>query len=155
MKFKKMILPLLVLSALILIGLAGCQQLGAGSASAEANSPVGMWTGTITLEDGTTQKVGVIFSSDGTMTVMEESGALGLGVWEKVSGNQYRFTFWEYAQQDDAMLTSRVRSTIELSDDKEQYTGPFDFQLSGPDGSVLAEGAGSATFVRNYVEPMP
>jgi hypothetical protein len=154
MKFKKN-LSLLGLSALILIGLAGCQQLGAGSASAEANSPLGMWTGTITLEDGTTQKVGVIFSSDGTMTVMEESGALGLGVWEKATGNQYRFTFWEYTQQDDAKLTWRVRSTIERSDDKEQFSGPFDVHLSGPDGSIIAEGAGSATFVRNKVEPMP
>jgi hypothetical protein len=140
---------------LIILGLSGCQSLGAASAASAANSPVGNWTGTITPEGSTSVQNGVIFSSDGTMTVMEDTGVLGLGVWEKVSGNQYAFTFWETFLQDGANLQAKVRSTIELSDDKETYSGPFHFQIMDMDGNVLVEGTGQATAVRNHVEPMP
>jgi hypothetical protein len=140
---------------LILVTAFGYQALSVRNVKATANSPVGTWTVTVTPEGNPSFIVGVIFSSDGTMSLIE-AGCVGVGVWEKSSGNQYAFSLWEYCdQQDGTFLKSTTVSTFELSKDKEQYTGPFYFQVLDLDGNVLFEGNGTATGVRDHVEAMP
>jgi hypothetical protein len=94
----------------------------------------------------------VIFSRDGTMTVMESTGELGIGAWEKVSDHHYAFTFWEFYQQDGASVQVKISSPIELSRDGNQYSAPFSFQMVDLQGNVLAEGRGTAIGVRMQVE---
>jgi hypothetical protein len=129
--------------------------LGVGTVNALANSPVGSWKVTVSPEGGLPFTDGAVFSSDGTLTIMEADGVVGLGVWEKVSGNQYAFTIWEYYLDDGTFIQAEVRSTITLDNSKEQYSGPFFFRVSDIDGNVFAEGIGTAIGVRNHVLPMP
>lgn len=152
MKNKRLAFPLLIVCAFILLGLAGCQ---AGNALAAGNSLVGTWNGVITPDGAPSAKNVAIFSSDGTLTLMEGSGVVGLGVWEKVSGNQYSFTIVEYFLEEGANFQAKVRGVASINEDKESYTGPFHFQISDLEGNVLQEGTGVATFVRMHVEPMP
>jgi hypothetical protein len=155
MKAKWITLISILAAGLILAAVFAFQTLSIGTVMAAANSPVGSWTATVTQTNGLPPFTGVvIFSNDGTLTEIEDSGAVGLGVWEKLSGNQYAFTTLEYVQQDGGNFKAKVTSTITL-DDKEHYSGPFFFQFMTLDGYVLAEGYGTATGVRNHVEPMP
>lgn len=140
---------------LVVGGLIGYQAIKPDQAMAAANSPVGSWIVTVTV--GNEQPFVTIsaFSSDNTMTVMENDGRLGLGVWQKLSGRRYAFTFWEHSTTPDgAILTIKLNSTIELSADKEQYTGPFTLQVFTPDGIQVGSGVGNATGVRMHVELM-
>jgi hypothetical protein len=140
---------------LILVGAISYQIFTVRNAMAAADSPVGSWTVTVSPDGGTPFVDGVIFHSDGTLIAMEDTGVIGLGVWEKLSGNQYAFTIWEFFEQDGSFLHAKVWSTFELNNDKEGYTGPYNFQLTDLAGNVIVEGGGTATGVRNHVEPMP
>jgi hypothetical protein len=149
---NKKTLPILVL--VFLVGVLGYQAISVRNAQAAADSPVGHWTITVTPDGGEAFIDTAIFSSDGTL-VVSESGDIGLGVWQKLSGNRFAFTFWEVYEQDGAFYHSKVSSTIKLQNGKEQYTGPFIFQISDADGNLIIEGYGTAVGVRNHVELMP
>jgi hypothetical protein len=154
MDLKRKGLFFILVLGLTLVGVLGYQTFAVRNAMAAANSPVGSWTVTVTPDDGPPFTNGGIFSSDGTVTIMEADGTLGLGVWEKLSGNQYAFTFWEYYSQDGSSIQVKVSSTFKLINDKEQYVGPFSVQIF--DGiNWIVVGSGTATGVRNHVEPMP
>ena len=154
MNLKRLGLLIISVLGLILVGALGYQTLAVRNAMSASDSPVGSWTVTVTPDGGPSFIDGAIISSDGTLIVMENNGVVGLGVWEKVSGNRYAFTFWEYYEQDGTFFQAKVISTFKLSNDKEQYDGPFHFQIYAA-GNLIVEGSGTATGVRNHVEPMP
>jgi hypothetical protein len=154
MNAKRITLVSILAAALILAAVFAFQTLSVGTVMAAANSPVGSWTVEVTRTGLPPFTSVVIFSSDGTLTVIEDNGTVGLGVWQKLSGNKYAFTTLEYVQQGGGNFMAKVTSTITL-DDKEHYSGPFYFQFMTLDGHVLADGFGTAAGVRNHVEPMP
>jgi hypothetical protein len=131
---------------LVLSGLLAFQLLAVG------NSLVGSWTVTVTSDQPAFTSY-VNFSSDGTLTEMSD-GVVGMGVWQKLSGHKYAFTLWECIQIGGNDFRGKVTSTITL-DDKDQYSGPFFYEFMGLDGKVINAGHGTATGVRNHVEPMP
>jgi hypothetical protein len=150
MNTKQIVLMIMLAAALVLGGVIGYQQFKPIEALAAPKSLVGTWTVTVTPEGGTPFIDGMIFSSDGTTTVMEQDGYLGVGVWEKLSNNRFAFSFWESYLENDALITSKVSSTVELSG-KDQYSGPFNFQIFS-NGELLVQGTGAATGVRQHVE---
>jgi hypothetical protein len=156
MNTRRITLISILTAALILAAIFAFQTLVVGNVMAAANSPVGSWTVTAKPDGGMPPPftIRLIFSSDGTLTEIEDSGAVGLGVWEKLSGNQYTFTSLVYVPQGGAILQAKVISTITLND-KEHYSGPYFFELRDPGGNFIVNGFGTATGVRNHVEPMP
>ncbi len=155
MNTKRFILISALTVILVLAGFIGYQALKPDQVMAAADSPVGTWIATVTLEGQPTFVTVAAFSSDNTLTIMEDDGRLGLGVWERLSDRRFAFTFWEHSTNPDgAILTIKLNSTIELSADKEQYTGPFSIQIFIPDGTQVGEGGGTATGVRMHVELM-
>jgi hypothetical protein len=141
---------IVVIVALLAIGvLFGCQ-----SAPADSPSPVGTWIFTATPTGGPAFVGGITFTSDGTLINMEDTGVLGLGVWEKKSDGTYIFTFQETSKDGDTLIHAKVSSTITLSKDGEQYSGPFTFQIFDLEGNLLVSGDGTAVGVRQHVEPM-
>ena len=154
MKNKHFVLISALVVILVLAGFLGYQALKPDQAMAAAKSLVGAWIVTVTPEGGTPFTDGVIFSSDGTVTCMEQDGYLGIGVWEKISDNKFAFSFWESYLQDGALIKSKVSSTVELSRDNEQFSGPFHFQIYS-DGNLVVEGNGTGSGVRQHLELMP
>ena len=151
---SKWVKMMLVIGLVILVGVLALQTPKIGNAENEANALIGSWKVTVTPDGMASFGSEAIFSSDGTVTIIEDSGAVGLGVWEKLSGDQYAFTVWEYLEQDGSMFKSKVTSKITL-DNKEQYSGPFFFEFMTLDGYVIVSGNGTAAGVRNHIEPMP
>jgi hypothetical protein len=139
---------------LILVGVLAFQTSMVGNAKNEAKELAGSWKVTITGDGAPPITSEANFSNDGTITMIEDNGTVGIGVWEKLSGDQYAFTVWEYIEQGGSNFQAKVSSTITL-DDKDLYSGPFFFQFMDLDGHVLASGTGTSVGVRNHVEPMP
>jgi len=142
--------------ALVLVGVIGYQAFKPEQVKAATQSLVGSWMATVTPDGMPSFADIIVFSSDGTAIEMINDGRPGIGVWQKLSHNRYAFSVWEYWTGDDALLYSaRVTSTIELSRDKDQYTGPFFFQVYDSAGNLIVEGPGIATGVRQQLETMP
>jgi hypothetical protein len=139
---------------LVLAVVIGFQTSRVGDASAASSSLEGAWTVTVSPEGGEPFTDGAIFHSDGTATVFE-SGGVGPGVWEKLSGDSYAFTFHVFITDGATFLKAKVRSTVKLSADKEHYSGPYFFQVFDLDGNLIVEGPGTAEGVRQHLELMP
>jgi hypothetical protein len=156
MNTKRAGLIFILATALILAGVIGYQAFKPDQVLAASKSLVGSWMATVTPDGGPPFEAVVTFSSDGTAIVMENDGRTGLGVWQKISNNRYIFSVWEYYTADGTYFQAKVTSTIELSRDKEQYTGPFSFQVYVVGNPVpVVEGSGTAIGVRQQLETMP
>lgn len=154
MNTQRVRLIMIVAIVLVLVGAIGYQAFRPEQAKAAAQSPVGSWIVIVSPDGQPSFTDVVIFSSDGTITVMESDGRLGLGVWQKLPHNQYAFSLWEYFVDNGTTLQVNVTSTIELSKDKEQYTGPYSvtvYVVGNPD--PVGGGTGTATGVRQHIEP--
>jgi hypothetical protein len=139
---------------LVLVGVIGYQAFKPEPVLAGSKSLVGAWTVTVTREGYPPFTDIATFSSDSTLVVMESDGRLGLGVWQKLAHESYAFSLWEYYVEDGTTFQVKLTSTIELSKDKEQYTGPFSvlvYVVGIPD--PVGEGSGTATGVRMHSEP--
>jgi hypothetical protein len=155
MNIKKVLRVLGLTALLVAVALFAYQAFDEENALAASSGPVGFWKVTVSPEEGPSFVDGIIFSSDGTMTAMEDTGRMGLGAWEKLGKEKYAFSFWEYYQEGEACFQVKVSSTIQLSHGADAYTGSFIFQAYDLDGNLLASGAGTATGVRQHVEPLP
>jgi hypothetical protein len=152
----KRIIWISVLAAFFaLLGLLGYWALVSNKALAGSKSLVGSWNVTVAPEGMEPFQHGVIFSSDGTMTNMVDTGTIGIGVWKKISNRQYAFTIWQYYKEGESFFQAKVYSTAELSDDKLSYTAPFVFEIYDLEGNLLVRGPGTSTGVRMNVETMP
>jgi hypothetical protein len=147
MNMKKSQWFLVIIALLITGALLGCQ-----SVQANSPSPVGTWIFTATPTGGPAFVGGITFTSDGTLINMEDTGVLGVGVWEKKSNDTYIFAFQETSKDGDTLIHAKVSSTITLSKDGEQYSGPFNFQIFDLEGNLLASGDGTATGIRQHVD---
>jgi hypothetical protein len=152
MNTKRAGLILVLTVTLVLVGVIGYQAVKPEQVMAASQSMVGAWTVTVTSEGDTFTDI-AIFSSDGTVTIMESDGRLGLGVWQKLQNNRYAFSFWEYYVEDGTTFQVNITSTIELSRDKEQYTGSFSVLVYIVGVGQVGEGSGTATGVRLHIEP--
>jgi hypothetical protein len=154
MNTKKIPLAFLAIVILLLLGVLGYLVFqGSVAQAAGSKTPAGSWTVTVTPGDEPSFVDAAIFSSDGTVTIMEANGQLGIGVWEKTSHDSYAFTFWEYFGENDATIQERMSSTIQLSENGDVYNGPFSVEVY-VDGKLVGSGGGTATGVRMHVEPM-
>jgi hypothetical protein len=139
---------------MVLAGIIGLQAFNVGNASAAPNTLEGAWTVNVSPDGGPSFVDLASFLSDGTANIIESDG-VGIGVWEKLTGDNYAFTFLVFIKEGDAYLTAKVRSTVKLSADKEHYNGSYFFQIWGSDGGLIAEGSGTAEGIRQHVELMP
>ena len=123
------------------------------SVMAAPNSLEGVWMVTVSPEGGTPFSDVTTFSHDGSVTIMENDGRLGIGVWEKVSDHSYAFTAWEYWKEEGTFFQAKISSPIDLGKGGEKYSGPFSVQIfvvGNPDPVVIAKG--SATGVRMHLQ---
>lgn len=157
MSTKRIVLISILVVALLLAGGFGYQSLGGGAALASpAKGPVGSWSVTVVHGDQPTAIALVSFSSDGTMTDIE-NGVAGVGVWEKISADKYAFTVLLRLDPNLApqLFSAKTVSTFTLSQDGETYSGPFVVTLYDQQGTPMFSESGTATGVRMHVEPMP
>lgn len=155
MNTKRIIWISLLAAFFAVVGLLGYWTLNSQKALASSSSLVGSWDVTVSPEGMEPFKHGAIFSSDGTLTNMIDTGQIGIGVWEKISDRQYTFTIWQYGKEGESFFRSKIYSTARLSDDKLSFTAPFVFEIYDLEGNLLVQGPGTSTGVRMNVEPMP
>jgi hypothetical protein len=121
------------------------------SALAASKSLEGVWTVSVSPPGQPTSTAVTVFHSDGSVTIMENDGRPGIGVWEKVSGRSYAFTAWEYWKEGESFFQAKVSGPIELSEGGEAYSGPFSLQVFVVGNSnPIVEGSGTATGVRMH-----
>jgi hypothetical protein len=142
-------------AGLLLAGILAFNIWPAGNAMAEANSPVGSWKVAVIQKDGLPPfNAMVIYSSDGTLSEIEDIGGVAQGVWQKISGNQYTFTKIGYIEMGGTKYQFKVWSQFTLND-KDHFSGPFISQIMDLQGKPLGVVTGNATGVRLQVEPIP
>jgi hypothetical protein len=93
------------------------------------------------------------FHHDGSVTMMENDGRLGIGVWEKVADHRYVWTIWEYWKEGEDFLQARVTSSLELSEGGDKYNDAVTFQafvVGNP--KPIAEGSATGAGVRMRVK---
>jgi hypothetical protein len=132
--------------------LSRCVSTPAGVLAA-SNSLEGVWTVTVS-PSGQPPFTGVTdFHRDGSVTIMENDGRLGIGVWEKVSDSRYSFTAWEYWKEGDSYLQAKISGPVELSKGNDEYSGPFTLQvLVVGNPTPIVDGSGTATGIRMSVK---
>lgn len=148
------LLALLITIALIAtVVLSGCVPVPTG-AQAAANSLQGVWIANVSPQGQPPFTSSAAFHSDGSVTMNESDGRIGVGVWEKVSDHGYAFTVWEYWKEGEAYFQAKVSSSpIELSKGGDEYSGPFTFQVYAVGNPTpIVEGTGTATGVRMRVK---
>ena len=80
-------------------------------ALAAANSLEGVWNTTVSPQGQPTVTVMTTFHRDGSVTMMENDGRPGIGVWEKVSDHRYAFVVWEYWKEGETFFQAKVSSS--------------------------------------------
>jgi len=154
MRTKKTLL-IMRLAVFLLVILTACQSSSSENKSVAAISPVGTWTVTIAPETGPAFVNALQFSGDGTLINMENTGKVGLGVWQELSGDTYAITFQEFFEDNGQFLHVKIRSTIQLRPDNEQFSGPYVVEVTDLNGNPLDTDKGIATGIKQHVEPMP
>ncbi|MBM4460803.1 MAG: hypothetical protein FJ011_24100 [Chloroflexi bacterium] len=120
-----------------------------------ANSLEGVWIVSVSMSgpDAPTYTAMASFHHDGSVTMMENDGRLGIGVWEKVADHRYVWTIWEYWKEGEDFLQAKVNSSLELSKGGDTYNDAVTFQafvVGNP--KPIAEGSATGAGVRMRVK---
>ena len=114
-------------------------------ASASSTSPlVGTWEVTVLTPNGPNLSL-VTINADNTMTESSVQdlhppvSSPGHGVWDHIQGNKYAFTFEFYIVNPTGTLvcTAKVRQTLTLDKDADEWTGPSHIDCVAPNGNEL------------------
>ena len=122
------------------------------------SSPLdGTWTVTVTPTgpDAPPPFVNVAtFFPDGKLASVDVDGTTGLGEWIRVGNRQYALTFVGPFLLDGHPVNFKVRGNITLSDNSDQFTGPFQTDVFDAAGNKLFSIVGTVNAKRVRVEPM-
>jgi hypothetical protein len=92
------------------------------------------------------------FTKDGLVVSSNQVGLASIGVWEKASDHTFHASFQGYEENNGQLVRYLVRSTIEFSDNKEQFSGPFITDIFDLDGNPLFSISGTVSADRLHVE---
>ena len=124
---------------------------------------VGAWFNTVT-PDTLPPFVGLgTFSADGGLTNISSvslgsaNESPGYGQWVKKGPDTYAATFFTIASDDDGhhVLTYKVRASVRLSANGDEFAGDFQVDVFDPDGNVLGSDTGKVAGTRIKVETLP
>lgn len=152
---------------------SGAQEDGrfaAESLTASAPNPkptdlTGSWLLTITPNGGFPPpfKALVTFNADGGLVGASQGdvcecgvATAGHGAWTKTADRRYSFTFLQisYDFQGNFTGTSKVRLNVTLNQSADVFTGPYQLDVFGSDGSLLFSATGITQGRRIVVEPL-
>jgi hypothetical protein len=123
----------------------------------DAHSLAGSWIITVIPDPQTGAPPFVNYAAmtkDGMIINSNETGHASIGVWTRTAGNQFAATFMGYDASGEEIIQYKVRSTIELSQDGEEFTGPFVTDLFDADGNLFFTVTGTVQATRIHVEPL-
>jgi len=154
-------LVIVAIIALIALIAAGASLVYAQSrltaAEPDAHSLAGSWIVTVTPDPETGVPPFVNYAAmtkDGMIIGSNETGHASIGVWTRTAGNQSATTFMGFDTMDGQIIQYKVRSTVELSRDGEEFTGPFVTEIFDADGNTLFTVTGTIQATRIHVEPL-
>jgi hypothetical protein len=152
-----------IASLIILAGtLAGWSATGFAQSVASGQSLEGAWNVKIESDapaiDGCAAP-GLITSDGGIIAAgcsLAESP--GYGQWVRTGNRRFAVTF--VGQGFDLATgainsTYKVRASVRLSGDLQQFSGPFVTDIFAPDGTLIFTASGTVTADRITVEPLP
>lgn len=93
-------------------------------------------------------------TKDGALIGSNQKGLAHNGVWGKTSDHAYSATFQGFEESDGQLIRYQVRSTFELSGDKEHFGGPFITDVFDLDGNLLSSVRGTVSADRMHLEPL-
>ena len=120
---------------------------------------VGTWEVIVSTPNGPNPSF-VTFNADNTMTESSVQdlhvpvSSPGHGVWAHTQGNNYAFTFKFYVVNPTGNLacTAKVRQTVTLDRDADEWSGPSRIDCIDPNGNELFGFDLSATATRMRLE---
>jgi hypothetical protein len=157
---SKIALVVVALVALIALIAAGASLVYAQPSlvgtDRDAHSLAGSWIITVEPKDPPVPPFVnyAAMTKDGMIIGSNETGHASIGVWTRTAGNQFAVTFMGYDVSDGQIIQYKVRSTIELSQDGEEFTGPFATDLFDADGNLFLTIKGGVQATRIHVEPL-
>jgi hypothetical protein len=158
MNAKRTLLVAVVIIVLIAAGASLVYaQSRLASADRDARSLAGSWIINITPAPETGVPPFVNYSAmtkDGRLISSNDAGHTSVGEWSRTAGNQFAVTFMGSEVSDDQTTPYKVRSTVELSQDGEEFTGPFITEVFDADGNVIFTRTGTIQATRIHVEPL-
>jgi len=156
MSAKRTVLVIVVLIALMAAGASLVYaQSRLASADRDARSPVGSWIINIAPDPETGVPPFVNYcanTKDGRVINSNEAGHTSIGEWSRTASNQFAVTFMGSEMSDGQTTPYKVRSTVELSQDGEEFTGPFVTEVFDAAGNVIFTITGTIQATRIHVE---
>lgn len=114
-----------------------------------SNNLEGVWIVTVSPQGHPTFTDMVAIHSDGSVTINESDGRLGIGVWEKVSDARYAVTAWEYWKAEETFFQGKLNSSVELGGGGDEYRDTFTFQIfMAGNPNPIQQFSGTGTGVR-------
>lgn len=143
--------------AILVVAFLGSQIMFGNYALAASDGISGSWAINIMPDPST----GVpqfanfsIFTKDGLVVNSNQVGLASIGVWEKGFNHAFHVSFQGYEEDNGQLVRYLVRSTIELSNNKEQFNGLFITDIFDLDGNLLFSINGTVSANRMDVEPI-
>jgi len=95
-----------------------------------------------------------VMTGDGRVINSNESGHVSVGEWIRTAVNRFAVTFMGSDVSDGQLSPYKVRGTVELSQDGEEFTGPFVTDIFDADGNLVFTITGTIQATRIHVEPL-
>jgi hypothetical protein len=133
--------------ALILLAAVAFPAVAGGSKP--GNQIAGAWE--VHVDLGFTQFVNLAsMTSDGQIVNTNVDGTAAVGGWQRTRGRNYDITFTGFLRldPDPDFVRSTVFSTVELSADGQEFSGPFLTEFRDLDGNLLFDVGGIVTGTR-------
>ncbi|MDA3647677.1 hypothetical protein LZ318_36595 [Saccharopolyspora indica] len=140
------------------VGVGAGALLTAGAAEAGPDSARtglrGTWTGTITREDGETNRVLFAFGADGLLSFHNTAGDSGTGQWRLTGARTFTCGFRHFVREADAFRGEvRVAYTGVLAADGASFTAEGTGTFIAPDGSTAPPVGVRTTATRYGIDP--
>jgi len=148
---------LAIVSALLVIAFIslGITQSGLAGSDQDAHSLAGAWMTTATLDPEfetppfTTPGV---FTRDGLVINSGVGGTVSMGVWERIYGNRFAAMFAGSELADGTSILFEINATVDLSQDGEQFAGPFTNDIYDTEGNLLFTVTGTVNGERMHLD---
>ena len=130
---------------------------GALAADQEDHNLAGSWEVTVIPDASTGVPPFVNFTAntkDGRVITTNGIGLTSIGEWERIGDGRFATFFTGFEPTDGQAIRYTVRSTVELSQDKETFSGPFATDIYDAGGNLLFTMTGTVEAERIHIVPL-